>query len=87
MTKTILITNLKEVKGIKIVCRKCGAYWFVPLEGGNPPEQCHNCNNEVPAKSIWKVAQALGALIAVSGEFEFDAFVETELTDGAGDTV
>ena len=40
MTKKILITNLKEVKGIKIVCGKCGAYWFVPLNEKESPQQC-----------------------------------------------
>ena len=78
MTKKILETNLKEVKGIKIVCSKCGAYWFVPLKKINPPLQCISCPNKMPKDEIWQAMEYLSRFIDSMDKFDFNAYIETE---------
>jgi len=77
MTKKILETNLKEVKGIKIVCSKCGAYWFVPLKG-LVPDQCISCKASMPDKTIFEAVEYLSRLINSTKEFDFNAYIEIE---------
>ena len=77
MTKTILVTDLKEVKGIKIVCNKCGAYWFIPI-GTNPPPKCISCDNKMPDGSIKNALEQVSILINMMNEFDFKAYIETE---------
>ena len=78
MTKTILVTDLKEVKGLKIVCTKCGAYWFVRLSATEPPHKCISCDNKMPKDSIKNVLEQLSILINMMNEFDFNAYIETE---------
>jgi hypothetical protein len=78
MTKTILVTNLKEIKGIKIVCTKCDAYWFIPLGATDPPHQCISCTNNMPKDSIKNALEQVANLINMMGEFDFKAYIETE---------
>jgi len=77
MTKTILVTDLSEVKGIKIVCKKCDAYWFVPI-GGDPPHKCISCDNTMPNASIKNVLEQISILINMMNEFDFNTYIETE---------
>ena len=51
MTKTVYITELKEIKGLKVVC-KCGSTWYLPSTASNPPEQCISCKAQIPGREI-----------------------------------
>ncbi len=84
MTKTIFVTDLMEVKELKIVCGKCGAYWSLPVGKENPPEQCPYCRTDVPSGEILNVAQALSRLqsAAKAPSYNFGAFFETEAKGG-----
>lgn len=78
MTKTILVTNLQEVKGLKIVCSKCGAYWFVPIGTTDPPHKCISCDNKMPNDSIKNALEQVSILINMMNEFDFNTYIETE---------
>ena len=78
MTKNIFVTNLKEVAGIKVICNNCKAYWFVPISGGNPPEQCIYCKNPIPGNRLWKLTERIADIVKASDEFKFEVVIETE---------
>ena len=78
MTKNVLVTNLKEINGIKVICNKCKAYWFVPLGGSNPPEKCINCKSVIPADRIWKLTERISDTLKAAKEYDFDLVIETE---------
>lgn len=89
MTKSILVTNLnKEIKAIKIHCKKCKASWSIPLPsklGEELPftstrleeEKCISCGEAAPDTAIYKLGQKINALKDHYKNFEF--FIETEL--------
>ena len=78
MTKTILSTKLTEVNGIKFICRKCHAYFYVPLDKNNPPEDCFSCGKHLSRKTIQESIDAFKYLIKLSDADEFDLVIETE---------
>jgi hypothetical protein len=54
MTKKVLVTDLQEVKSIKVVCRKCG--FAVEVNTGNPsacPPKCLGCASDFPADLVY----------------------------------
>lgn len=55
MTKKVYRTNLKQVEGIKIVCKKCKASFVVPITAAAPPKQCFSCNRDLPWQDINRV--------------------------------
>jgi len=59
MAKTTYITKLEEIKGLKIVCKKCGANWFVLMEEGLPPNQCFSCKTPVDGSRILAASQKM----------------------------
>jgi len=78
MTKTLLITNLREIEGFKFACRKCGASAFVPLKENNPPERCFSCGNMLNKPKIKDAIAQFGLLVELSDANDFDVFIETE---------
>ncbi len=76
MTKTIFVTDLTEVMGIKIVC-ECGAQWTIPIDG-QPPKSCFSCNKEMPWKEINRAVKGIQAISQSSKDHAFGAFIETE---------
>lgn len=79
MTKNIFITNLNEIKGIKVICKECGANWFTPSMSNNIPEECISCKVKIPGKEIWKLANKINELVTLSKNGNFEIVFETEL--------
>lgn len=77
MTKTIYITKLEEIKGLKIVC-KCGATWFVPIGKGLPPKKCFSCETQIDGSRILATSEKIRELSAISAEADFKVLIETE---------
>lgn len=48
MSKKIQLTDLDEIKTLRITCETCGAYWSAPLSLGDNPLQrkCNYCKGE-----------------------------------------
>lgn len=78
MTKTVLVTNLKEINNIKFVCRKCDASFIVPLNKSNLPQECFSCGNGVGRKNMEKLLGSFKQLVLISDAQDFDLIVETE---------
>ena len=78
MTKTTYITKLEEINGLKIVCKKCGANWFVPIGEGLPPDQCFSCKAQVDGSRILAASQKIRELAAVSSKADFEVLIETD---------
>jgi hypothetical protein len=77
MTKTVLVTNLAEIKGIKISC-KCGAQWVVPVGDIVPPKMCFGCGKEIQWQAINRAIKGIAAISEASKHSEFVAEIETE---------
>ena len=78
MTKTTYITKLEEIKGLKVVCRNCGANWFTPSKANNIPEECISCKVKIPGKEIWKLANKINELVVLSKNGNFGIVFETD---------
>ena len=81
MTKTVLTTNINEINGLKFVCKKCGAYFFLPLSDNAPPENCISCNGKFPWQIVKKSLMQLMVLKNIEQEFDFDILIETEIKE------
>jgi hypothetical protein len=62
MTKTIYVTNLQEIRSIKIAC-PCGYSIELPIkcDDGNF-NQCPNCKHTLPVNAVKDIARDLVAL-------------------------
>lgn len=90
MTRQILITHLKEIKGFKVVCRKCGAYFLARHdEGSLPSDECLYCGpkerqekpemeRKIPSADISMTLKLLKHIAFRSSQNDFDVFIETE---------
>lgn len=78
MTKKVYRTNLKQVEGVKIVCKKCKASFVIPIAASTPPKQCFSCNRDLPWQDINRVIKGIEAVVNAGNNFDFDAFIETE---------
>ena len=78
MTKTVLSTNLTEVTGIKFICRKCEANFFLPFKKINLPESCFSCGNALNREKMEESISAFKYLIDLSDAHNFDLVIETE---------
>jgi len=76
MTKKILITDLKEVNGLKVVCN-CGAYWSISSEM-ELPEKCIKCNTRMPTKEMWRVCNDIKLLNKSCEDQNITILIETE---------
>jgi len=77
MIKKILEININEIKGIKIICNKCGTYLFAPLRGW-APDQCIACKAPIPDKSVIEVKESLSGLINTIRSFDLNMYIEKE---------
>jgi len=67
MTKTVLITNLNEIKFIKVSCQKCGFLIQFPIDKGyQKVKQCINCEIPIPANQIQVLMEAIKSLQAAT---------------------
>jgi hypothetical protein len=78
MTKTIFVTNLQEVKGIKIVCNKCGADFTAPINSGKLPDTCIMCRNVFESSYLSETLLAIQKLSLYCKNSNFEAVIETE---------
>jgi hypothetical protein len=79
MTKNILITNLKEVQGIKIICNKCNSYFMAPIGGkGKPPNMCVMCGKDLNGDYLASVLETIKTLVSYCEREGFEAVIETE---------
>ena len=78
MTKTTYITKLEEIKGLKIVCKKCGANWFIPIGKGLPPKKCFSCETQIDGSRILATSEKIRELVAVSNKADFEVLIETD---------
>ena len=64
MTKTVLITNLKEVKQLKVSCENCGYAMLLPVKKWIEPKihQCPACSGRFPVEDIKDFACSLKSL-------------------------
>lgn len=80
MTKNIFVTNLKEVKGIKVICHECESNWFIPLSR-NPLEpikdKCISCGATYPSDKVFKLGLKIYELLNCSEIENFDFVFET----------
>lgn len=79
MTKTIYTINLNEINGLKIVCKKCGANWFVPIGQGLPPKQCFSCQTQIDGSRILATSEKIREVVEVSKKSEFEVLIEIEV--------
>lgn len=77
MTKTIFVTDLSEVKSVKISCN-CGAQWFIPVGNTSSPKQCFKCGKELPYLAIKQVIAGIATISEASKQSDFIAEIETE---------
>jgi len=77
MTKKILITDLKEVNGLKVVC-KCGAYWSISSDMSELPKKCIKCDTLMPTKEMWKVCNDIKLLNKNCEDQNITILIETE---------
>ena len=77
MTKTVLITDLSEVKSIKISCN-CGAQWLIPIGNTLSPKQCFKCGRNLQYIAINQAVAGIAAISEASKQSEFTAEIETE---------
>ena len=84
MTKNIFITNLNEIKGIKIVCHKCKSNWFIPLSR-NPLEpikdKCISCGAAYPSDKVFKLGLKIYELLNDAEVKNFDFVFETDFEE------
>ena len=54
MTKTVFITDIREIKTIKVSCTKCGLAIELPLSNRAfiDVTMCRNCRVEFPMKTV-----------------------------------
>jgi hypothetical protein len=78
MTKTVSVTNLTEIKGVKISC-KCGAQWVVPVGDIIPPKTCFSCGKEMQWQAINRATKGIAAINEASKHSEFIAEIETDI--------
>jgi hypothetical protein len=77
MPKTIYITEINEIKGIKIIC-SCGAQWFIPLDSKGCPLNCFSCQKQLPYHDIDRFLKAFNSMIQVSKDTNLKIIFETE---------
>ena len=78
MTKTVLVTNLNEINGLKIVCKKCGANWFLPFASKDIPRKCISCDNEMPMNTIVSLMDKLQEINTIGEKQGFNILIEIE---------
>jgi len=80
MTKSILVTNLNEIKSLKVCCKNCKASWSIPFTSGPlEEEKCISCGEDVPYKNIYTLGQKINELKKHCKSCDFEIFIETEL--------
>jgi hypothetical protein len=78
MTKNVFVTNLKEVRGIKVICKKCNAYFMAPIGAGVPPGMCVMCKQEFFTNYLTNALDAIKDLVLYCKEAGFEVVIETE---------
>jgi len=78
MIKTILVTDLSEIKGIKIICSECGANFTAPINSGRLPDKCIMCKNIFESSYLSDVLLAIQKLSLFCKNSNFEAVIETE---------
>lgn len=62
MTRTVQITDLREVKALTLTCGKCGASFTLPIGRHRTPDACHNCGHALEASRIEELLTLLRCL-------------------------
>ena len=81
MTKTILVTDLKEINHVKMSCAKCGFAAILPLDIKHIlTVSCTKCGSQFPTEKIKTWLEATSALKkALTTDISFaDAVIEIE---------
>lgn len=52
MTKTVQVTDLREVKALTLACAKCGASFSLPVGRHTTPEACFSCEAPLDRTTI-----------------------------------
>ena len=78
MTKNIFITNLKEVQGIKIICKKCKSFFMVPVGQGTPPGSCIMCRKDFESEYLADALMTIQRLASYCEKNGYEAVIETE---------
>jgi hypothetical protein len=88
MTKTVLITNLNEIKFVKVSCKHCGYAMQLPVKTWIEPnvQLCPVCKSRFPVEKVKKFALAIGSLQdnLVDDENLSDFKVEIETEEAKG---
>jgi len=77
MTKRVQITDLREVKILRVICTKCGTAITSSLKHCGSAELCRACNKRVNMENFLDLASAIGRLNASKGP-AFRVEIETE---------
>lgn len=63
MTKTVCVTDLREIKGLKVVCLSCGASFSFPVGRKNIPERCICCNRDIPSTGVGRILAEIDTVV------------------------
>ena len=76
MTKRVHVTDLREVKAIKVTCRQCGTGHVIPLDSRALPQICANCGTRESPALLLDLLRAVhllnGATLPYTVEIETD---------------
>jgi hypothetical protein len=78
MTKKLHVTDLREIKALKITCTACGAGYITPVDAKLRPALCHNCGTAENTGPVWDLMRAIANLNATRLPYR----VEFETGDG-----
>ncbi|MCK4604959.1 MAG: hypothetical protein KAU41_09775 [Deltaproteobacteria bacterium] len=78
MTKNIFITDLDEIKGIKVQCEKCNSSWYIPINNVLPPDKCIGCGEAIPGSKIAATMEKIKELQILSSSSKFKITIETD---------
>ena len=81
MTKTIYITKLEEIKGLKFQCEKCSSSWYIPINNVLPPDKCIGCGESVPGSKIAATMKKIKELQILSRSSKFKVLIETDFEE------
>ena len=82
MTKKVLVTNVEEIKYVKVACN-CGAMFEVPIKPNLPPKECFSCGNDLDWQSINRFIKGVEQIRQAVEDGNFQAFIETEEDESA----
>ena len=76
MTKTVYVTDVKEIEFVKIIC-SCGAQLSVPIEAKLPPKECFSCGKDLDWHPINRFIKGISELKQAVLDGKYEACIET----------